>query len=133
LGASYLYLSILLFDGLGEVWYTEGINNHMEVFMDIVAQTRQPQRGLTFEDVWAMFQETDRIIKENAAQMKETDKKIEALGKQVGGLHRSPGDLIETLMASRLWEKFPLYNFNRTFQRIKIFDKNKVSLHYTYN
>jgi predicted AAA+ superfamily ATPase len=27
-------------------------------------------------------------------------------------------------MASRLWEKFPLYNFNRTFQRIRIFDKN---------
>jgi hypothetical protein len=112
----------------------------MEVSMAMIAQTRQPQRGLTFEDVWAMFQETDkkfqetdkkfqetdRIIKENAAQQKKTDKQIEALGKQVGGLHRSLGDLIETLMASRLWEKFPLYNFNRTFQRIKIFDKNKA-------
>jgi hypothetical protein len=33
---------------------------------------------------------------------------------------------VETLMASRLWEKFPQYNFNRTFQRIKILDKNKT-------
>ncbi|MDR3301853.1 MAG: hypothetical protein LBT01_04885, partial [Spirochaetaceae bacterium] len=38
---------------------------------------------------------------------------------------RSLGDLIETLMASRLWEKFPQYNFNRISQRIKILDKNK--------
>jgi predicted AAA+ superfamily ATPase len=35
------------------------------------------------------------------------------------------GDLIETLMAGRLGEKFPEYNFSRSFQRIKIYDKNK--------
>jgi hypothetical protein len=29
-------------------------------------------------------------------------------------------------MASRLWEKFPLYNFNRTFQRIKILNEKKL-------
>jgi predicted AAA+ superfamily ATPase len=40
--------------------------------------------------------------------------------------YRSLGDLIETLMASRLWEKFPEYNFNKIFQRIKILDKNKT-------
>ncbi|MDR2418385.1 MAG: hypothetical protein LBD79_04960 [Treponema sp.] len=34
------------------------------------AQARQPQKGLTFEDVWAMFQETDR-------QFQETDKKFQ--------------------------------------------------------
>jgi predicted AAA+ superfamily ATPase len=71
------------------------------------------------------MKETDRVIKENAVQMKETDKKLEILGKQIGGLHKSLGDLIETLMAGRLWEKFPQYNFNRSFQRIKILGKNK--------
>jgi predicted AAA+ superfamily ATPase len=57
--------------------------------------------GLTFEDVWAAMMETDR-------RFKETELLI-----------------VETLMAARLWEKFPQYNFSRMFQRIKIFDNNK--------
>jgi Holliday junction resolvase-like predicted endonuclease len=44
----------------------------------------------------------------------------------MGGMNRSLGELIETLMAGRLWEKFPQYNFTRSFQRIKILDKNKT-------
>jgi predicted AAA+ superfamily ATPase len=104
----------------------------------------------TPETVWALLQEVGRkneeialLLKENAAeadqrmreadqrmketdrQLKETGRKIDKLSKQMGGLHQSLGALIETLMASRLWEKFPQYNFSRSFQRIKIFDKNK--------
>ncbi|MDR1428762.1 MAG: hypothetical protein LBI85_00605 [Spirochaetaceae bacterium] len=59
---------------------------------------QSPSRGLSFEDVWAMFQETDRKMdkmaretaqimretdqkmQETARQMKETDRKIWALG-----------------------------------------------------
>ncbi|MDR0655766.1 MAG: hypothetical protein LBG22_05570 [Treponema sp.] len=44
---------------------------------------REPQMGLSFEKVWAMFQETDRkmqetdrIVQETALQMKETDRKM---------------------------------------------------------
>jgi hypothetical protein len=48
------------------------------------------------------------------------------LNEQLGGLHRSLGDLIETLMAGRLWEKFPQYDFSRTFQRIKILNEKKT-------
>jgi seryl-tRNA synthetase len=114
--------------------------------------------GLTFEDVWAMFQETDkkfqetdRLIKETRESQKETDRQmkeskaehdrmiaetnrivnettrqIEKLSKNVGGMNRSLGELIETLIASRLWEKFPQYNFNRIFQRIKLLDEHKT-------
>jgi hypothetical protein len=32
------------------------------------AHTQKPQMGLTFEDVWAMFQETDKKFQENAEQ-----------------------------------------------------------------
>jgi hypothetical protein len=38
--------------------------------------TLEPQMGLTFEKVWAMFQETDRLIKENALRSQETDRLI---------------------------------------------------------
>jgi hypothetical protein len=33
-------------------------------------------KGLTYEKVWAMFQETDRQLKENAERQKETDRLI---------------------------------------------------------
>ncbi|MDR0668648.1 MAG: hypothetical protein LBF95_01080, partial [Treponema sp.] len=75
--------------------------------------------------------ETDRLIKENAEQMKETDKRLEALKKtvervtaNVGGLNRSLGELIETLIAARLWEKFPDHNLKRAYQRVPIFDEH---------
>ena len=115
----------------------------------MTTQTREPQHGLTFEDVWTMFQETDKKfqetdkqiqetgkqIQETGKQMQETDKKLQALGEKiekvsanVGGLNRSLGALIETLMAARLWEKFPGYSFKRIFQRIKILDEHNVSI-----
>ena len=111
----------------------------------------------TFETVWAALQENDRQIKEDREQMrelrerfKETEKFIDSLGKksgeterlmkenakfldnlgkQVGGLHRSLGELIETLIAARLWEKFKDYPYNlcRHYQRVYIYDeKNRA-------
>ena len=53
---------------------------------------REPQMGLTFEKVWAMFQET-------RLQMQETDRKISSLGSKLG-------DLIEELIFPNLPEKF---------------------------
>jgi hypothetical protein len=42
-------------------------------------------------------------------------------------LNRSVGELIETLIAARLWEKFPGYNLVRAYQRVPIFDeKNHI-------
>jgi hypothetical protein len=79
------------------------------------------------------IKETDRLIKETRESQNKTDRQIEKtsreikkLSENIGGVNRSLGDLIETLMASRLWKKFPEYNFNRIFQRIKILDKNKT-------
>jgi hypothetical protein len=83
--------------------------------------TREPVMGLTFEKVWAMFQESDRrmrestqetdrqlresrqeterILRETALQMKETDRKISKLGSRIG-------DLVEQMIASSILEKF---------------------------
>jgi chromosome segregation ATPase len=86
----------------------------------------QKETDKKFQETDKKFQETDKQMKETDKKIQETDKQIEALGKQMGGLHRSLGDLIETLMASRLWEKFPQYNFNRIFQRIKLLNEKKT-------
>jgi hypothetical protein len=95
------------------------------------AQAREPQMGLTFEKVWAMFQESDRQIEklresqqETDRQMKETDQKIDRLSKNIGGLNNAFGALIENLIAARLWEQFANYPYNlrRAYQRVKIYD-----------
>jgi hypothetical protein len=69
--------------------------------------------GLTFEKVWAMFQETDRkmqetaeLQKETAQQMKETDRKLSELGVKFGYLNNRFGELAEHLVAHCIHERF---------------------------
>jgi hypothetical protein len=106
-------------------------------------------KTLSFEKVWAMFAETDRKMEESRAEFDrkmaesraefesflkesrtETERIIAKLGKSVermsenlGGVNRSLGELIETLIAARLWEKFPEYDFARAFRRVPVYDK----------
>jgi hypothetical protein len=93
--------------------------------------------GLTFEKVWAMFQEasrkaqeTDQIVKENALQIKETDRQmkeneriltekfnkteryIKNLGKQMGLLNNRFGELAEHLVAPSIAGKFNEMGFH---------------------
>jgi hypothetical protein len=110
-------------------------------------QTMDP--GLFFEEFRADMRElgkkqaetaeqmkaTDKKIKETAEQMKATDKRLEKLMKtvkrvtaNVGGLNRSLGELIETLIAARLWEQFPEYKLKRAYQRMPIFDENNRTM-----
>jgi hypothetical protein len=49
-------------------------------------------KGLTFEKVWAMMQETDKQIKK--------------LSRNIGGLNNSFGRWAEEMVSTKLWEKF---------------------------
>jgi hypothetical protein len=66
--------------------------------------------GLTFEKVWAMFQETDR-------QMKETDRKISNLGSRLG-------ELVEEIIFPNIVEKFNNlgYAFGKAGPRVRYRD-----------
>jgi hypothetical protein len=86
--------------------------------------------------------EMDRILAETSAKVAETtarvaettanvDKmavRVDKVTKNVGGINRSIGDLVETLIASRLWEKFPQYNFKESARRIELLDEHKKVL-----
>ena len=74
-------------------------------------------KGLTFEDVWAMFQETDRRFKEtdrkfqeNREQMKEADlrlrEQMKETDRKIGNLGNRFGELAEHLVAPSIMEKF---------------------------
>jgi hypothetical protein len=104
-------------------------------------------KGLTFEKVWAMFQETDlqiretdRIVKENALQMKENERilteklketekivernalQLERLGKQMGDLHRTFGEMAEHMVAPGIARRFD--ELGRHFDSVKTDDND---------
>jgi Skp family chaperone for outer membrane proteins len=82
--------------------------------------------SLTFEKVWAMFQETDRKmqetdrkIQETSEQMKETDRKMQETDRQmketdrkIGQLGNRFGELVEHLVAPNIAEKFNELGFS---------------------
>jgi uncharacterized protein with GYD domain len=79
--------------------------------------------------------ETTKSIKQLGVRVDETTKNVDKmaakvgwLSENVGGLNRSMGELIETLMAARLWEKFADYNYNfkRAYQRVPIYDDTDI-------
>jgi hypothetical protein len=87
--------------------------------------------GLTFEKVWAMFQETDRKMQETDRRMKETDRKMQETdrlmketGKLIGKLGNRYGEMIEHLVVPNITEKFNAlgFNFNNTSENHKIND-----------
>ena len=90
---------------------------------------------LTFEKVWAMFQETDRKMQETDRKMQETDRKMQETARQmqetdrqmketdrrmketdrlIGNLGNRFGELAEHLAAPGIVEKFNKLGFNFT-------------------
>jgi uncharacterized protein (UPF0335 family) len=105
------------------------------------AQTLPQTEGLSFEKVWAMFQETDRKFQETdrkfqenerkrlaewealQKQFKETDRKISRLGNRIG-------DLIQVFTAANILEKFQALGFevSQLSQNMRIQDQDRHDL-----
>jgi hypothetical protein len=56
----------------------------------------------------------------------KTGERVDRVTANVGGLNRSLGELIETLIAACLWEKFPEYDLRRAYQRIPSYDEKRI-------
>ena len=117
---------------------------------------REPEMGLTFEKVWAMFQETDRRmqetdrrmqetdrkIQETALQMKETDRKMQETDRKmqetalqmketdrkISKLGSRIGDLVEELIVPNILEKFNKlgYVFGKVAPNVRYRDSQGV-------
>ena len=91
-------------------------------------------KTLDFPTVWAAIMKTeanlDRLeekvdrVTANVDGLNKIAEKVERVSANVGGLNESMGDLIETLFAPHLGEKFDIYNYNlrRTYRRVPIYD-----------
>ncbi|GMO44417.1 MAG: hypothetical protein Ta2B_25260 [Termitinemataceae bacterium] len=97
------------------------------------ATTRQPQMGLTFEQVWAALMElsarvdrTTENVDKMAARVDKMAAKVDKVSENIGGLNRSMGEFIETLIAAKLWKKFDAYAYNlkRAYKRVPLYDEN---------
>jgi hypothetical protein len=93
--------------------------------MMTAAEAAEAAKGLTFEKVWAMFQETaqsqaetDKQIKEMSRKAdlrrEETDRQIKELSKNIGGLNNSFGRWAEEMVSAKLWEKFRALGYTFT-------------------
>jgi hypothetical protein len=90
--------------------------------------------GLTFEKVWAMFQETDKKFQESEKEwreiresLKDTDKKWKEASRIVGDLGNKLGIVVEHLVLSNIKEKFNAlgYEFTKAGPSVLIEDRKK--------
>jgi hypothetical protein len=107
-------------------------------------QALEAGKNLDFEQVWTAIMglrdsqtETAELIRQIGVRVDKTTeaarkaadtvdkmtRKVDKVTENVGGLNRSLGELIESLIAGRLWEKFPEYGLARAYQRVLIYDE----------
>jgi len=91
-------------------------------------------KTLNFETVWAALMELERNVNKMSERVGTFDEekfnrmieRVDRVTANVGGLNRSLGELIETLIAARLWEKFPYYDLKRAYRRLPLYDEKSV-------
>jgi hypothetical protein len=94
-------------------------------------QPRELPRGVSFEDVWAMFQETDRKIKEMAEKTDRELRKMTAkTDRQIGELGNRFGELAEHLVTPNIVEKFRAldYAFTKAGPDVEFFGRDGKAL-----
>ncbi|MDR1373761.1 MAG: hypothetical protein LBJ24_02180 [Treponema sp.] len=95
----------------------------------------EPAEPLTFEKVWAMFQETDRKWQETDKRFQdtnkkfqETDRKLKEASRIVGDLGNKLGIVVEHLVLANIKEKFNAlgYEFTKAGPSVLIEDRKKA-------
>jgi hypothetical protein len=126
--------------------YTENYHGGGHFMAEMTAQeAAEWGKTLDFPTVWAALMESgkrfDRMSERFDRMSERVDKmgervdqttetvnklaeKVDRVTSNVGGLNQSMSDLIETLFAPHLGEKFDAYNYNlkRVFNRVPIYD-----------
>ncbi|GMO39574.1 MAG: hypothetical protein Ta2B_19340 [Termitinemataceae bacterium] len=103
-----------------------------QVVMETQQSVRETQLSIIKmgEDRKISQDRIDEQMKKTDEQMKRTDEQIKRMSRNLGGLGDSLGQLIETLIAAKLWKKFDAYPYNlkRAYQRVPLFDENNTIL-----
>jgi hypothetical protein len=71
--------------------------------------------------------EADKRQAEAAAGMEELQRTVDRVTKSAGRFANAIGELVEILVAARLWEKFPEYDLARAYRQVPVYDENRRS------
>jgi hypothetical protein len=95
-----------------------------------VEKTLENAKGLTFDQLMASLLALRESQAQTDAQIRQMSKKVDKLAVNVGGLNRSMGELIESLMTSRMWEKFDQYGHHlvRAYPRVLIYNEKNQQM-----
>jgi hypothetical protein len=87
----------------------------------------QPAEALTFEKVWAMFQETDKRFQETDKRFEEMRQAQKEASRIVGNLGNKLGIVVEHLVLANIKEKFNAlgYEFTKAGPSVLIEDPKK--------
>jgi hypothetical protein len=87
-------------------------------------------KGLTFEKVWASIMRLSEQQTRTDAHIDKMSQKVDRLAENIGGLNRSMGELIESLMTSRMWKKFDQYGHHlvRAYPRVPLYNEKNEAL-----
>ena len=100
--------------------------SHMETANTEMTAEEAAEWGktLSFPIVWAAIIEDRKKAEALLASIKELRESQKRADQQLGGLHNSMGDLVETLFMPHLGEKFDAYNYNlkQVRRRVPIYD-----------
>jgi hypothetical protein len=81
-------------------------------------------KNLDFPTVWTALIKLGEKVDKTTANIDKLGEKVDRVTANVGGLNLSMGELVETLFAPHLGEKFDAYHYNlrQTFKRVPIYD-----------
>jgi len=90
------------------------------------AEQRQKEEELRQKEAEQRQKEAEKRQKEEELRWEKAEIRWRRIEKNLGGLGDSMGQLIETLIAARLWEKFTAYPYNlkRAYQRVNIYNED---------
>ena len=86
-------------------------------------------KNLDFPTVWTALLKLGERVDKTAENIDRLGEKVDRVTNNVGGLNQSMGELVETLFAPHLGEKFDAYQYKlrRTFGRIPLYhDTNRL-------
>jgi hypothetical protein len=86
--------------------------------------TQSPDRGASFEQVWASIQSLVEAQKETDRRMKETDRRMKETDKRVGEITNRFGEMVEYMVVPNLLAKFGElgFTFTKAYPDAKIAD-----------
>jgi hypothetical protein len=91
------------------------------------ADKRQEEDAVRRAEAAVTMEELKRTVDRLTKNVDRVTENVDRVTKNVGRFANTIGELVEILVAARLWEKFPEYDLARAYRQVPIYDENRRS------